>query len=77
MLNKVKPKPKKQKAAKLRVLVKIFTVDDSGDEEDVIRQFDVKVKVNDDIKNVGALGIKIAEAIQKKYKVGNVEAWAV
>lgn len=77
MLTKTKPKPKKEKTAKLKVLVKIFTVDENGDEEDVIRQFDVKVKVNDDIKTVGTLGIKIAEAIEKKYKLSNAEAWNV
>jgi hypothetical protein len=65
------------KKAKLHVLVKIYTVDDNGNEEDVIRQFDVKVKVSKEINTIGTLGIKIAEAIQKKYGVDNVEAWAI
>jgi hypothetical protein len=63
--------------AKLKVIVKIFSVDENGDEEDVIRQFDVKVKVDKDIQTMGTLGIKIAEAIEKKYGVKNVEAWTI
>jgi len=65
------------KKAKLNVLVKIYTLDKNGNEDEIIRQFDVKVKVSNEIKTVGTLGIKIAEAIEKKYGVNNVEAWAI
>jgi hypothetical protein len=56
--------------SKIKVLVKIFTMED-GDEGEILRQFVVKGK--DD--NPEKLALKIGECINKGWTLEDVEAW--
>jgi hypothetical protein len=60
------------KKTKVRVLVKIFSIED-GDEGEILRQFEVKEKAVSE----GALALDVFKTIDKEYEVENEEAWAI
>jgi hypothetical protein len=56
---------------KVKVLVKIYSLDEDGDEKDIIRQFTVQSKD----KNMSLLAFKLAEVLEKKMIVEDMEGW--
>jgi hypothetical protein len=61
----------------LRVLVKISTIDEDGNEEDILRQFEVLAKLRVTVKSESGLALRIMQIVESSYNVENVEAWTV
>jgi hypothetical protein len=56
--------------AKVKVLVKIFTME-NGDEGEILRQFTINGREDTE----GLFSIKIEEYLDKKFGVKDTEAW--
>ena len=62
----------KLKKTKVRILVKIYTIED-GDEGEILRQFEVKEKA----VSPTALAFDVFNSIDAQFEVENAEAWAI